>query len=42
MRTIEATGQFKRDFKRETKGAHRNELQHDFAEILKRLAADLP
>ncbi len=42
MRTIEATGQFKRDFKREAKGTHRVVLAHDFAEILKRLAEDLP
>ena len=40
MRTIEATSQFKRDFKREAKGLHRDTLQQDLPEILQRLAAD--
>jgi len=30
MRTIEQTGQFKRDYKRETKGSHRQTLASDF------------
>ena len=42
MRTIEPTSQFKRDFKRETKGAHHGVLQHDFPRLLKTLAADQP
>ena len=40
MRTIERTGQFKRDFKRETKGSHRETLQREFADIAKILTAD--
>ena len=42
MRTIEPTGQFKRDFKREAKGPHRQTLQVDFADIITALANDLP
>ena len=42
MRTIEPTGQFKRDFKREAKGAHRQKLQVDFTDIITALANDLP
>lgn len=42
MRTIEATSQFKRDFKREAKGAHRDVLQNDFPTLLKTLASDQP
>jgi hypothetical protein len=30
MRTIEQTGQFKRDYKREAKGLHRTTLAGDF------------
>ena len=39
MRTIERTGQFKRDFKRETKGSHRETLQREFADSAKILTA---
>lgn len=42
MRTIEATSQFKRDFKRETKGARRDALQNNLPDILKTLANDQP
>ena len=40
MRTIEHTGQFKRDFKREAKGRHRATLTADLTSILTSLAAD--
>ena len=40
MRTIEQTGQFKRDLKREAKGAHRQTLQSDFVVIVAALADD--
>ena len=42
MRTIEHTRQFKRDYKREAKGAHRGTLASDFLAILKALADDKP
>ena len=42
MRTIERTGQFKRDYKREAKGAHRTTLTADLTDILKTLANDHP
>jgi len=42
MRTIEAVGQFRRDFKREKKGRHRAMLDADLAGVLDLLAADLP
>ena len=42
MRTIERTGQFKRDYKREAKGAHRTTLTADLTDILKTLADDQP
>lgn len=42
MRTIEPTGQFRRDFKREKKGQHRATLNVDLAGVLDPLAADLP
>ncbi len=42
MRTIERTGQFKRDYKREIKGPHRATLECDFIEILTSLANDIP
>ena len=42
MRTIEPTGQFKRDFKREAKGPHRQTLQVDLTDIITALANDLP
>jgi mRNA interferase YafQ len=40
MRTIERTTQFKRDYKRESKGQHRATLADDFASILTALAND--
>ena len=42
MRTIERTGQFKRDYKREAKGPHRAKLESDFVEILTALTNDQP
>ncbi len=42
MRTIERTNQFKRDYKRESKGQHRATLNEDFIEVAKLLANDLP
>jgi mRNA interferase YafQ len=42
MRTIERTGQFKRDWKRESKGRHRKSLAIEFAVILDALANDRP
>jgi mRNA interferase YafQ len=35
MRTIERTGQFKRDYKREAKGPHRATLATDFVAVVK-------
>jgi len=40
MRTIERTGQFKRDFKRESKGHHRQTLQADLTAVVVALAND--
>ena len=34
MRTTERTGQFKRDYKCETKGLHRTTLENDFLAVL--------
>jgi mRNA interferase YafQ len=42
MRTIEWTNQFKRDYKRELKGQHRNSLDADLFPIIDLLANDLP
>jgi mRNA interferase YafQ len=42
MRTIERTGQFKRDYKREVKGVHRQTLAVDFVAIATLLANDQP
>lgn len=42
MRTIEHTGQFKRDYKREIKGPHRSTLEADFIDILNALVNDSP
>ena len=42
MRTIETTGQFKRDFKRESKGPHRATLAGDFTAVVTALAHDVP
>ncbi len=40
MRTIEWTGQFKRDFKRESKGQHKATLEETLFPILEQLACD--
>jgi mRNA interferase YafQ len=40
MRTIERTPQFKKDYKRESKGQHRGTLAKDFLAILTTLAED--
>lgn len=40
MRTIERTGQFKRDFRRESKGRRRKTLAQDLAAVLIDLAND--
>jgi mRNA interferase YafQ len=42
MRAIERTTQFKRDFKRETKGRHRGTLEADLTTVLRALVADTP
>ena len=40
MRKIERTGQFKRDYKRETKGRHRETLDADLVPVVVALAND--
>ena len=42
MRTIERTGQFKRDYKREAKGKHRATLDVDLMPVLVALANNQP
>ena len=42
MRTIERTGQFKRDYKRESRGRHRAHLDAGLARIVEALATDQP
>lgn len=42
MRTIEPTSQFRRDYKRESRGQHRRTLERDLAEIVTDLANDQP
>ena len=42
MRTIERTNQFKRDYKRESRGRHRAYLDADLARIIENLANDQP
>jgi len=42
MRTIEWTGQFKRDYRREGKGQHRLTLDGELFPIVEQLANDLP
>lgn len=42
MRRIERTSQFKRDYKREAKGQHREVLAEGFPPIVKALANDEP
>ncbi|MHC8403439.1 type II toxin-antitoxin system YafQ family toxin [Pseudomonas sp. MDT1-17] len=40
MRTIEQTSRFKRDYKREAKGSHRQPLASDFVTLVTALAND--
>ena len=42
MRTIERTGQFKRDYKREMKGRYRATLAGDLTAVLGALVVDRP
>jgi mRNA interferase YafQ len=42
MRTIERTGQFKRDYKRESKGRHQATLDAEFLAVLALLVNDRP
>lgn len=42
MRTIRRTAQFKRDFKREAKGAHRATLEQDLITVVRLLASGCP
>jgi mRNA interferase YafQ len=42
MRRIKRTARFKKDFKREAKGLHRNTLDADFLAAISLLAADNP
>lgn len=42
MRTIKYTTQFKKDYKRETKGPHRTTLGSEFIAIINDLANDVP
>lgn len=42
MRTIDYTGQFRRDYKREKKGRHKATLDTELHAVLSALAADLP
>jgi mRNA interferase YafQ len=42
MRTIERTTAFKRDFKRQAKGPHRDLLDTDLRQIIIELANDVP
>lgn len=40
MRAIERTGQFKRDYKRESRGRHRATVAEDLATVLAKLVKD--
>jgi mRNA interferase YafQ len=42
MRTIEWTGQFKRDYRREKKGRHRRTLDNALVPTIELIANDLP
>jgi mRNA interferase YafQ len=42
MRTIERTGQFKRDYKRESKGRYRKTLAAELSAVVTALAKDVP
>lgn len=42
MRTVEYTGQFKKDFKRENKGKYKAILEGELMTVVRLLAADQP
>lgn len=42
MRAIERTRRFKRDYKRESRGRHRGDLDERLAALVKALASDTP
>ena len=42
MRSIERTGQFKKDFKRESKGLHRKAIADELVALIAKLANDDP
>lgn len=42
MQTIERTSQFKRDYKRESRGRHRTALDAELASVVEALARDQP
>ena len=42
MRTIERSGQFKRDYKRESKGQQGKKLPRDLAAVVELLTSDAP
>ena len=42
MRTIERTGRFKRDYRRESRGRHRNDLAERLSAIVNTPAHDIP
>lgn len=42
MRTIERTGRFKRDYKREKQGRHRSTLGETLVAVLRSLSSDIP
>ena len=42
MRTIERTGKFRKDYKREIKGPHRATLERDFVKVVSALIKDKP
>jgi mRNA interferase YafQ len=42
MRTIRRATQFKRDYKRESKGLHRSTLEGDLRTVLELLVSDVP
>ncbi|MBU2788734.1 type II toxin-antitoxin system YafQ family toxin [Acidithiobacillus sp. VAN18-1] len=41
MRRIERTARFKRDYRRELKGIHRNSIDKDLAAVIQLLVSDL-
>ena len=42
MRTIERTNRFKRDYRRESRGPHRSDLDQRLATVVQALASDEP